>query len=73
MVNKPRDWTRYHHKKGNKISHSGITKDPERREGEHKRRFGGGRLVKVGPKVTEDTARKWEKTKRKSITPRRKK
>ena len=73
MANKPRNHTRYDFKKGNRIIHSGITKVPERREREHKNRFGGGRLVKVGPKVTEDTARKWEKTKRKAITPRRKK
>ena len=73
MANKPRDWTRYDQKKGNKIVHSGITKDPERREEEHQQRWPGSRLVKKGPTVTEDTAKEWEKTKQKSITPKRKK
>ena len=73
MANKPRKHTRYDFKKGNKIIHSGITIDPKRREREHKKRFGGGHFVKVGPKVTEDSAREWEKTKKKTITPRRNK
>lgn len=73
MANKPRTHTRYDFKKGNKIIHSGITKDPERREQEHKDRFGSGKLHKVGPKVTEESARNWEETKQKTITRRRKK
>jgi hypothetical protein len=73
MADKPRDWTRYDQKVGNKIVHSGITKDPERREGEHQQRWPKSRLVKQGPKVTEDSARDWEKTKQKTITPERKK
>ena len=68
---KPRNWYRYDYKIGNKIRHSGITKDPERREGEHKARWPGGHLKLVGPAVTEDTAREWEKTKKKAITPKR--
>ena len=73
MADEPRNWVRYDFKKGHKIIHSGITRHPERREEEHKNRFGGGKLYKVGPKVTEDTAREWEETKQKTITRRRKK
>lgn len=69
---KPRDWQRYDFIRGGNIIHSGITTDAERREREHKDRFRGGKLRKVGPKVTEDAARAWEKTKRKSITPQKK-
>jgi len=39
-----RTWTKYDYKVGNQIKHSGITEDQERREGEHQRRWPGGRL-----------------------------
>ena len=70
---KPRNFYRYDYKIGNRIRHSGITKDPDRREAEHHIRWPGGHLVVVGPAVTEDSARKWEETKQKAITPKRKK
>ena len=70
---KKRDTYTYDFKVRNKIVHSGITKDLERREAEHKRRWPNGRIVKVGAAKTEDKARAWEETKQKTITPRRKK
>ena len=46
---------------GNKILHSGITNDLERRENEHKRTFGDrGHIKKVGNATTRDAALKWE-------------
>ena len=38
-----RDTYKYHFKKGNKIVHTGITDDLERREQEHKQEFRGKR------------------------------
>ena len=38
----------------------GITKDPKRREQEHKQRWQNGRLVIVGRRKTEESARKWQ-------------
>ena len=70
---KPRNHYRYHYLVARKIRHSGITKYPEQREQQHRVRWPGGRLQVVGPVVTEETARKWEQSKRKSITPPRKK
>ena len=66
-----RDTYKYDFKVGNKIVHSGITADLERREGEHQDRWPSGHIKKVGNITTEDAARKWEETKQKTITPRR--
>ena len=63
---KPRDYYRYHFKIGNTIMHSGITQDLARRESEHKGRWPTGHIAKVGPTVTEETAREWEKTQSKA-------
>ena len=58
----PRNFTRYVVKTGNKILHGGITERPlEERAEEHKRRWPNSHVNKVGPKVTEETARQWEK------------
>ncbi len=70
---KPRNYYRYNYRIGRKIRHSGITKNPEQREQQHRVRWPGGNLSVVGPAVTEETARKWEESKPKSITPPRKK
>lgn len=70
MANKPRNYYRYHYLIGHRIRHSGVTKDPERREEEHQQRWPGGHLRVVGPAVTKETALEWEETKRRSITPR---
>ena len=40
----PRDTARYHLKEGNKIIHTGITNDPERREAEHQQERPNSRL-----------------------------
>ena len=72
-MTKPRDTYKYDFKVGNKIVHSGITNDLDRREQEHKQRWPSGHIVKVGKAATEEAARKWEETKQKTITPPRKK
>ena len=41
--------------------HSGITGDLDRREQEHQRRYGGGRISQVGNKVSRESALEWEK------------
>ncbi len=67
-----RTWNKYHYKIGNRIIHSGITQDLERREAEHKTRWPGGHISKVGRATTEEAARTWEEGKQKTITRRRK-
>ena len=60
----PRNFTRYVVKIGNTIKHGGITERPlEERAVEHKGKWPSGSVKKVGPKVTEKTAREWEKDK----------
>ncbi len=66
-----RNWHKYDFKVGNKIVHSGISKDLDRREGEHQQRWSNGHIKQVGRATTEDAAREWEKTKEMTITPRR--
>ncbi|RJR34260.1 MAG: GIY-YIG nuclease family protein [Deltaproteobacteria bacterium] len=66
-----RDTRKYDFKVGNKIVHSGITNDLERREDEHKQRWPKGHIVQVERATTEEAAREWEKTKQKAITPKR--
>lgn len=67
------DTYKYHFKKGNKILHTGITNDLERREQEHKRDLGGnGHIKKVGRKTTHDGALKWEREQAKMGKPTRK-
>ncbi len=56
-----RDTYKYHFKMGNKILHTGITNNLERREREHKQTFGNsGHIKKVGNATTRDEALKWE-------------
>jgi hypothetical protein len=62
---------KYDYKVGGKIRHSGITKDLDRREQEHQQRWPGGRIKQVGRSVTKSSARRWERTKTRSVTPRR--
>ena len=58
----PRTFTRYVVKVERKTVHGGITERPlEERAEEQKRKWPSGNIKKVGPKVTEETARKWEK------------
>ena len=62
----PRDTFKYHFKTGNKIVHSGITNDLDRREQEHRQERPKGHIFKVGNRTTEDAAREWEKEQEKS-------
>lgn len=57
---------KYHFKLGNKIVHSGITNDLDRREGEHQVKWPTGHIKKVGNVTTEKAARDWEERQDKS-------
>ena len=58
----PRNFTRYVVKVKNQKVHGGVTERPlDERATEHKGRWPTCRVQKVGPKVSEKTARKWEK------------
>ena len=61
-----RNYYKYDFKVVNKIVHSGITKDIERRESEHEQKWPKGHIVQVGRRTTEEAAREWEETKQKS-------
>ncbi len=53
---------KYHFKLGHRIVHTGITNDLERRENEHRQKFGNdGRILLVGRATTKDAALKWER------------
>ena len=57
----PRDTFKYHYKRGNKILHTGITNDLERREREHQRDIDtAGNISQVGRRTTRDGAKAWE-------------
>ncbi len=53
---------KYHFKLGNKIVHTGITRDIDRREAEHRRKSGWGRghIVQIGGRTTQEAALQWE-------------
>ena len=57
---------KYHFKLGNKIVHTGITKDIDRREAQHRRREGWerGHIKQVGTRTTREAARTWEEEQR---------
>ena len=61
-----RDTYRYHFRKGKAIVHSGITYDLERREQEHQQKYGDGKISQVGPKVSRESAKDWEKKQNKA-------
>ena len=68
-----RDTYKYHFKRGNKILHTGITNNIERREREHKRKYGeNGHIIKVGIATTRDAALQWESEQTKRGNPTRK-
>lgn len=64
---KQRNTFKYDFKLNNEILHSGITKDLERREKQHQQKWPKGHIVQIGRKTTEEAAKKWEKTKKKSF------
>ena len=57
---------KYHFKVGNKIVHSGITDDLDRREQEHKQKWANGHIFQVGNKTIEEAAGKWEREQKKA-------
>lgn len=61
-----RNTYKYDFKTGNKIVHSGVTKDLERREVQHQAKWPKGHIVKIGNRTTEEAAKEWEETKHKS-------
>lgn len=66
-----RNTYKYDFKVGNKIRHSGVTNDLDRRESEHRQRWPDGHIVQVGRATTREAAEKWEESKHKAITPKR--
>ena len=60
-----RDTYKYHFKVGNRILHTGITDDLERREQEHQQKWPKGHIKQVGHRTTEEAAREWEETQEK--------
>ena len=62
-MGKPRPYTKYTVSAKGKVVHGGITKDFERRKQEHKQEWPKSIIRKVGGKVTEESARDWEKEK----------
>ena len=62
-MTKPRNVYKYVFKVVNKIVHGGITDDLKRRELEHQQKWPKGHIKQVGPRTTEDAARKWEEEK----------
>ncbi len=69
-----RDTYKYNFKKGNKVVHTGITNDLDRREAEHqqKRGWGKGHIKQVGLRTTRDAALEWEREQGKKGKPVRK-
>ena len=68
----PRSTYKYHFKKGNKIVHTGITEDLERREQEHQCRYGeSGHITRVGHRTTKEAALEWEREQAKRGNPTR--
>jgi len=60
-MGKSRQYTRYRvHVKG-KVVHGGITTNFEQRKQQHKQQWPKSIVRKIGGKVTEKTAREWEK------------
>ncbi len=56
-----RDTYKYHFKHVNKILHTGITNDLDRREQEHQREIDSdGHIFKIGRRTTQDGAKSWE-------------
>ena len=57
---------KYHYKLGNRIVHTGITQDLDRREAEHRRHEGWerGHITQVGVRTTPEAAREWEQDQR---------
>ncbi len=66
-----RDTYKYHFKQGNKIVHTGITNDIDRREAEHRDEPGWskGHIKQVGFRTNYTAAREWEREQEKQGKP----
>ena len=65
-----RNTHKYHFKRGNKILHTGITNDLERREQEHQSEIDpNGHITQVGNRTTRTGAKPWEDEQRKKGQP----
>ncbi|MXX39277.1 MAG: GIY-YIG nuclease family protein [Gemmatimonadetes bacterium] len=62
---------KYHFKLGNKIVHTGITRDIDRREAEHRQKLGWrrGHIVQIGRRTTQEAALQWEAEQRRQGKP----
>ena len=65
-MGKPRPYRKYDVVVDGKIVKSGITTDLDRRKQEHKAKWSNAKVRQVGGPVTEESAREWEKTKKKA-------
>jgi predicted GIY-YIG superfamily endonuclease len=65
-MSKARQFKKYDVIVKGKIVHSGITTDLKRRKEEHRQKWPNATIRQVGVSVTEESARKWEKTKKKA-------
>jgi len=65
-MGKNRPYKKYDVTVNGKIVHSGISTDLKRRAEEHKAKWSRAKIKQVGGSVTEESARKWEKTKKKA-------
>ncbi len=65
-----RDTYKYNLKEGNKIVHTGITNNLERRESEHQQKYGDSvRIKQVGNRTTHEGAIQWEEEQREKGKP----
>ena len=66
-----RDTYKYHFKLGNRIVHTGITTDLDRREKQHRRASGlkNGHIEQVGRRTTRPAALEWERRQREREKP----
>ena len=69
MAGQNRNHVKYNYKQGNRISHTGITTNPARRQAEHQSANPGGHLKQVGRRVTKESALNWERDQRRQGKP----
>ena len=60
-MGKPRPYIKYRVHVGGKVVHGGITANFEERKQQHKGKWPNSIIRQVGGKVTEESAREWEK------------
>jgi predicted GIY-YIG superfamily endonuclease len=72
MNNGDNKTTKYRLVKKDKLLHTGITDDPEKREDQHQKQFPGSTLKPVDKPTSRDKALEWERTQPKTRTPKKK-